>query len=77
MQISKTKSVQGEWIMEEKLTKLSRDLVDVRLSEAVLKEQLQEAQVENARLNDQLKQKDKQITTMAYMCMEEIQHIHP
>ena len=54
MQISKSRNVEDVGIMEEKLTEMGRDLADIRLREEMLREQLQEAQAQNVRLNGQL-----------------------
>ena len=72
MQISKAKNVEYVGIMEDKLTKMGRDLANIILREVLLKDPLEEAQVNNVILNGQLHQKDKHIVTMEDLCMEEI-----
>lgn len=57
MHISKTKNVEDVGIMEEKLNNMGIYLANSKRREEVLKEWLQEAQVENVILNGQLQKK--------------------
>lgn len=77
MKLATTKGVRDIGVMEGKVAKLGKYLFDVRLKESVLKKHLQKAHAENVAVQDQLQKKGKQVATMAYLCMEAIQHRYP
>ena len=77
MKLSTSKGVYDIGVMEGKVVELGKYLSNVRLRDSVLKEQLQKAQAENVALQERLKQKGKQVTTIKDFCMEAIQHRYP
>lgn len=77
IKLATSKGVHEIGFMEEKIAELGKDLFDVGLRESFLKEKLHKAQTENITLQYKLQQKDKQVATMEYLCMEAIQHRYP
>ena len=67
MQIAKSKNVIDIGLMEERLFEMGKELVDVKLREFFMKEQLQS---ENMGLKEKIQETDTQLATMATLCME-------
>jgi len=70
MDISKSKNVEDVGLMEEKINEMGKELSDLKLRESTMREKLQAA---NARLKEQLQEKETQLATMENLSMESIQ----
>ena len=69
MKISKSKNVEDVGLMEEKVTKIGKELSDLRLRESIMREKIH---AENTRLREKLKENETQLSTMESLSMEVI-----
>jgi len=69
MQITKSKGVEDNGHMEEKLKEMGRELSGLRDREAIMRNQLE---TENAWLRGQLQERENQLACMASLSLEAI-----
>jgi len=70
MQIAKSKRVEDNGHMEEKLKEMGKELSGLRDKEAIMRDQLER---ENAWLREQLQERENQLSCMASLSLEAMQ----